>query len=344
MGGKLTTVLITCCQGKYLNGTIRSIRENEDWQDYRIIGVDMSEDTKNYNDVDEVCRVPASKDRDYLNSVLNLCLAEKVDLIIPTFTGELDIFRRHKAMFDVFGIKIAVTQGEGLVVANDKCKSIKFMKENGIKVPKFLVSCNADEIINEMAENEDTEYVLKIADSCGGRGLIKLGSYKNMNVSKKEIQEHIDKHKTVLLEEYLEGDEYTVDLLICNGSIKGYCVKKNLEMFEGVAYKSEIVEFNEALDDCIKFATLLKLEGNVGFDIKCNSQGVPYIIDSNPRLTANVSLATAGGCNLVYQGIRHALGLRVKKQPVPELGTYVHRTERDHFYNKDGVEIWKKKL
>mgnify|MGYP000599909803 CR=1 FL=1 len=42
-----------------------------------------------------------------------------------------------------------------------------------------------------------------------------------------------------------------------------------------------------------------------GFDLKENSDGVPYIIDINPRLTATVSLIQKAGLNLPYYGYRY---------------------------------------
>ena len=49
-----------------------------------------------------------------------------------------------------------------------------------------------------------------------------------------------------------------------------------------------------------KWYHFLNMDGNVGFDFMRNADGVPVLMDINPRLTATVSVIAAGGVNLPY--------------------------------------------
>ena len=58
----------------------------------------------------------------------------------------------------------------------------------------------------------------------------------------------------------------------------------------------------------------MKLNGNIGFDIKERADGTPIIMECNPRATAGIAEFTASGVNLLYFGIKQSLG-----EPLPQV-------------------------
>lgn len=66
-----------------------------------------------------------------------------------------------------------------------------------------------------------------------------------------------------------------------------------------------------------------------------NADGVPVLMDINPRLTATVSVIAAGGVNLPYLRIKQLLG-----EDLPEChvvyGTRLKRRYLEHFTTPEG--------
>ncbi len=62
--------------------------------------------------------------------------------------------------------------------------------------------------------------------------------------------------------------------------------------------------------------SLLRLNGVVGFQFKKNEQGIPCIIESNPRLQGTVILSVAAGANLPCLAVKMALGQQIERPKV----------------------------
>jgi carbamoyl-phosphate synthase large subunit len=84
-----------------------------------------------------------------------------------------------------------------------------------------------------------------------------------------------------------------------------------------------------------KIIESLKLHGNIGFQFKKDKNGLPKILESNPRLQGTTCLCTASGANLVYLGIKLALGEKIIK-PKIKWGTKMIRYWQELYYDKSG--------
>ena len=83
---------------------------------------------------------------------------------------------------------------------------------------------------------------------------------------------------------------------------------------------------------CVEVCRLLHLDGNVGFDVKVDEYGNPFIIDINPRYTATISLSAHAGLNLAYYGFLHSLGRELPAEfPKERIGARIERRLADYF-------------
>ena len=112
----------------------------------------------------------------------------------------------------------------------------------------------------------------------------------------------------MLITGYLPGNEYTVDLLAENGKVLYMVGRENVESLMSIAQRSVLAPNDHAYEVCRKIVELLNMTGNVGFDFIKDENGVPVLMDINPRITATVSVIAAGGVNLPYLRVKQLLG------------------------------------
>ena len=344
---KQTKILITCALGDYMKTEVDLIKSinDDDLGEIIVIGVDAKDKTYDYINLDKFYKVHSIDHYRYYDEIYNLCKEEKINLLIPTHTSELQFFHDYRHIFELIGTKVMVTGGE-LDIANDKIKCRDFMVDNKMPVPVSTVVKNFDQYKKFVSDYPDKTFCIKLRDNCGGRGfyVIRDSEYtKDSRIDKRSLPEKtlnmiFDENKEFLLQEYLPNDEYTVDILSENGKFICGATKKNFSMGNGVAEDSTIVYAPEILQQCTHLAYLLKLDGNIGFDLKEGSDGNVYIIDVNPRLTATVSLIVKSGLDIVHLGIRKSLGLKIPDTiSEAKVGTSIHRKLYDVFEYEGGL-------
>jgi hypothetical protein len=138
------TVLITACGNVYMPGTAASIKNNGE-RNVRLIGADMNHDDTILQMFDQYYQVPRGDDPSYADAILDICVKEKVDVVIPIMSVELETLAKNADRFAAAGVALSVSDLEPLKIANDKLALLKFMEANGIPTARFCeVNCVAD--------------------------------------------------------------------------------------------------------------------------------------------------------------------------------------------------------
>lgn len=96
--------------------------------------------------VDVFYSVPAAEDPSFIDPILDICRMERVDVVLPIVTRELEVFSVAKARFEEIGVKVSVMDPEPLHIANNKALLLSAMKEAGLPTPEFRVVHTADEV------------------------------------------------------------------------------------------------------------------------------------------------------------------------------------------------------
>lgn len=339
----MTKLLFTCALGEYMKGTLDCFRNNPDGADFFIEGTDMAPMEFNAVGLDCFFQVPSCTDQHYIDNILDICQREKIKALFPMNTNELELFETAKDKFAEIGTTVILTSGL-LGIANDKIRMNLFLSKHGINQPLTRTACTYNDYQTVSAKNPETQLCVKLPKGCGGRGFRVIGDEEYIKersspvnyISQSELMKMFgDFNEVFMLQEYLPGIEYTVDVLSVNGKVVAGATKRNGDV-EGIAHRSEIVPNGEAFDQCVKACAVLKLDGNVGFDMKENADGVPYIIDINPRLTATVSLVQKAGLNLPYYGYLHKTGCPLPCSfPEAKIGAKLVRQLADYFINTE---------
>ena len=338
------TVLITACGNPYMPGTAKCLKDNGE-RNIRLVGADMNEDITILQMFDMYYRVPRADDPAYLDSILDVCKKEKVDVLIPIMSAELELLSKNKKLFDEIGTKLSISEYGQLCIANNKLKLFEFMKENNIPSPKFYkVNCLDD--VDKAIEHIGFPIVFKATEGSGSRGMRIIDPSKSRfdllfhekpnscYITLKEFKEILSEGDMpeMLAMEYLPGNEYTVDMLVDNGEVRYSLCRKGLNVQTSIILDGVVVDKPEITALCNKIAEKLCLNGNIGFDVKERSDGTPVIMECNPRATAGVCEFKASGVNLLYLCVKQMLNEELP-EITPEYGVVMKRRYIEMYSN-----------
>ncbi|MBR3241547.1 MAG: ATP-grasp domain-containing protein [Parasporobacterium sp.] len=333
-------VLVTAAGNVYMPGTLACLKNNGERNIY-LVGADMSDDSTILKMCDAAYQVPRGKDPSYADALLDICEKEKVDIVLPIMSVELNALSENKERFEDIGTQVSVSNIDSLRIANDKLKLFNFMKENGLPCADYYAVKSFEELkkSTELLGYPEKRVCVKATDGSGSRGfriLSKTASRFESFMNEKPtaavitldelsgILAEVEEFPELLVMEYLPGAEYSVDLLADNGKALVSCCRKSLRMENSIMLDAVIVDDPAVVKLCNDVTEKLGLDGNIGYDIRERSDGTPVIMECNPRLTSGVPFFMEAGVNLPYLCVKKLMGEKIP-EAVPEYGKIIRR-------------------
>ena len=348
------TILVSASSSPTMPGQLNCYRGNGE-RKIRVVGVDMSSDPSARYLVDAYYQVPAAIAPEYCDIILDICKKERVDIYFPNISAEVSAVAERKTEFDAIGTIVSISDQKAVEIANNKLKAYDFLKGKGVPLPAYYAVHRLQDFVEgcEKLGYPKCPVCLKMVSNSGSRGVRILDakrdryqifahekpnsfftSYEEMF----SILKSRDRLDEMMLVEYMPGNEYTVDLLADQGTVLYMAGRENVESLMSIAQESVVRKIESAYDTSRKVVEVLKLDGNVGFDFMMNADGVPVLMDINPRITATVSVIAAAGLNLPYLRIKQLLG-----EPLPECsveyGTRLRRRYGEIYTDSEGRRI-----
>lgn len=252
-------------------------------------------------------------------AVLDICRKEKIDGITS--------FSLESALPTV----IYVASQMGLVSNALDCLDLTLNKytmrsafeKAGIPVPNYFLIKSASEL-----NNIDIRYpaIIKPVDSGGSQGVNKVNNFQELKDAYAYAEEHSRTH-TVIVEEFVDGREFSVEYLSCRGT--HYNLQITDKVTSGPPHFVEMQHHQPAaisndiamrIKKMVESAlSVLKITNSPSHtEIKLNSRGELYIIEVGPRLGGDyitsdlVRLST--GYDMVHGAINLALGQFIRPQ------------------------------
>lgn len=344
-------VLLTAAGSPSAPGLIKCLKNNGERNVY-VIGTDMKADATINQMCDVVRLVPAASATNYVDELLKVCAEEHVDVLIPGISQELPELQKRRCEFEAIGTKVSVSDGEGLIIANDKIALYEYMKEQGFKIPEFRIAKSLDSFIEACKSigYPKNAICVKIKDGSGSRGIrlidpsksrfdIFAGEKPNSFFTTYDdmisILGEAKEFPELMVMDYLPGMEYSVDLLADHGKTI-YIVGRESNIINASIPQEATLAYNEeAYIISEKIVESLKLDGNVDLDFKFDENGHPQLMEINPRLAATLSVIAAGGCNLLYLRVKQLLGEELPEVKV-NYGVKLKRRYGEYFCDKEG--------
>ena len=348
------TVLLSAAGSPTMPGQLRCFRNNGE-RDIKIVGVDMADDPTIGFMVDKYYKVPEATNKQYVDVLLDICRKENVDIYFPNISAEVSAVAKRVSEFSQIGTKVSIADQSVVDLVNNKLHAYNYFKKAGLTLPKYYpVHTISDyEVGCKQLEYPEKPVCLKLVSNSGSRGVRIIDSSKDRYqifahekpnsffVSYDDMLSILKSAPTLdemMLVEYMPGNEYTVDLLAENGKVLYMVGRENIVSLMSIAQKSIVSRIDSAYEMCEDIVKLLNYTGNIGFDFMKNADGIPILMDINPRLTATVSVIAAAGVNLPYLRIKQLLGETLPDCHI-DYGTTLVRRYGEYLVDSTGKEI-----
>ena len=319
---KKYNVLITGCGRYFMKNFVLDASDGSDY-DVDVFGADMSPDWQMSKYLKMYFKTYSAEDERYFPQLLEICKENRIDVLIPTLDAELLAISQNKHIFDTIGCKIAICSPKTLKIVADKVELSRFLATTTILAPHTEVISDADDFkrVNGLFGDR---FVIKIAGKAGSRGVRvvdrNLDDYDDFANNKMTFRPisfaqavRIVRGKPdgveMIVQEYLEGNEYSVNLVADNGNVVAISGKENIDVVNSTPIRSVSKIDEVAFAESKMLSKMLHFNGNVGIDFIYHN-GAPYLTEINPRTTATMGLDAVAGINTVRIGIDVALGMK----------------------------------
>lgn len=325
-----TTVLLTACGVQFIPGLVDCLKNNGE-RNVRLIGTDMNDDKTLYPLFDKFYVVPPVKSDKYVNTLLDICKNEKVDVLLPFMSAELSALEAKKRDFETVGTKVSVSNGDSIAITNNKLKFYEFLKDKGLPVPKFKRIEKADELYEacEFVGYPQKAVCVKATELSGSRGIrlidpkksrydILFGQkpnsfYTTIDELYATLKERLEMPEMMAME-YLPGAEGSVDLIADHGKILYMAYRESNINLASIPQEATLSYNEKAYRIAEEVIKALSLDGNADLDFKNDADGNPVLMEINPRIAATMQIFKVGGLNLPYLRVKQLLG-----EPLPEI-------------------------
>lgn len=268
------------------------------------------------------------------NAVLEVAKEFKPDGIMTLAT---DMPMRGVAkVSDTLGLH-SISYGTA-VKATDKYDMIKAFEEHNVPAPWFYLVKNYDEIV-PLKDKITYPCIMKPTDNAGSHGVVKIHSYEEL-LDKYEYSHSCSRRGNVIVEEYLDGDEVSVEVMVVNEKVHVLQITDKLttgapyfvEMGHSQPSRMDVGIQNKIKDVAEKACKAIGINtGPAHVEMKVTSQGEPKMIELGARMggdnitTHLVPLST--GVDMVESTIKIALGEEVDVTPTLNCGSSIRYFE-----------------
>ena len=256
----------------------------------KIIGGDCSVFAPALRFVDEVVILPKVNSKDYIESIIKACIEHEIRIIVPTIDTELQIFSNHKKyILDRCGAKVFVSDSDIIEVCNDKILFSRFLSKNGFNVPTLYEDITT-------ISNENFPLFMKPLDGSSSKNANKIDTPLELNLFHKLTEKP-------MIQEFIEGDEYTVDVFVGkDNNIVSIVPRLRMEVRSGEISKGKIILNQDIINEVQKLISKLKPFGQITVQVIRNDNGI-FFIEVNPRFGGGSPMSIMSGansCEFVY--------------------------------------------
>lgn len=244
--------------------------------------------------------IPAGLDPGFVAATLARCLAMGVDVLIPTVDAELRPLGDARAEFSRAGIQMLLAPERALAVTLDKLALAQCCAGH-LRVPRT-------ERLDQVADPESWTYpvIVKPRTGSGSRDISVIESSVALGA--------LDASPDFLVQEYLPGEEYSVDVL---ADVSGHVVasvprvRERVDSGVSVAGRTMHDPELEQLGAAVATATGLTYIANVQF--RRDVAGRPALLEVNPRVPGTLPLTVASGVDMPRMALDSLRG-----RPLPD--------------------------
>lgn len=281
---------------------------------FKVISADIDKLAPGLYLSDKGYLTPPFSQKNFWPEIKRLIKKEKIDIIIPALDPLLVEFAKNFDFFNQLGVRVIISPPETIFLTRDKWKTYELLKDE-IPVAKSFITKNKINIPFPL--------IIKPRDGSGSQNVFKVES-------KRELDFYWRKIKNPIVQEYLEGKEYTVDCLSdLDGKLLACVPRIRIETKAGVSIKGKVVKDDRIEKIAKKITEKIKFQGPFFFQLK-EKKGNLKLTEINARFGGGMPLTAKAGLNIYSLSVRLFLGEKIKISKI-KWGTYFTRYDEEIF-------------
>lgn len=267
----------------------------------RVVATDCSNLAPAVYEADAFYLVPRITAPGYLDVILDICKKEEITGVFSLIDPELSLLAKERDRFLAVGTVPIVSDYELVETCFDKYRMYEMLCKMQIPTAR----CYADkESFYQAQQAGEISYPVFVKPVRGSASI-----HINKVSSDKEIEVLCDLYDDLMIQEYMDGQEYGADVYVdmVSGKCTDIFVKKKIKMRAGETDKSVSYKDDTLFEIIRDFAESCGFRGMIDIDI-FEIDGVYYISEVNPRFGGGYPHAYACGVNMAENVIRNLEG------------------------------------
>jgi carbamoyl-phosphate synthase large subunit len=255
--------------------------------DSKVIGFDASSTAPTIKFVDDFVLSPKLSESNFKQKLYETISNKSIGLIIPTIDTELEFYSKlKKELKTKLNCLVLISDFEVISIFRNKLISHEFFISSGFKSP-YLFS-RADKIIFPV--------FVKPKD-----GSSSIGAFKVEN--RYELEFLLSKNPNLIIQEYIEGTEYSVDVFnYIDSKNVSIVIRERIQVRSGEISKGRIVNDPIIKGTILRLISLIKFVGNITIQLIKKNNDL-YFIEINPRFGGGTPISIMAGANSCHYSI-----------------------------------------
>lgn len=285
----------------------------------RVIGLDAYPLSAGLYCCDKGYLIPRGRDEKFLDEILRICEKEKPNMILSSPEEELLVLSKNKSLFAKKGILVLCPDYDTVKKCADKIETDKVLRSCEVPVPKIY-------------DTENTKFpcIIKPRFGKGSENVFKAESQQELEIYVKKVENPI-------IQEYLDGKEFSVDVLAdLEGKVLSIVPRIRILTESGISLRGVTVRDENIIQYCKKITKNLRLIGPSCIQCFKNKNGIKFI-EINTRFGGGSILSIKANPNIISNLIKLAKG----DTPEPDIsfkeGLTMTRFYDEVFLNKDEI-------
>ena len=277
-------------------------------KELKIYGADMAGTAPALAYCDYVRRVVAMKDPGYIQNLLDICITDHINLLIPTIDTDLLVLSENKERFEEIGTRVMISAPEMIRICRDKNNTSQFFVDCGLHAP--------------MPVNDWQEYksgypaFIKPKDGSSSINAFKVENEEELEVYAGQVEDYI-------VQPFISGHEYTIDIFCdWNGDPISIVPRERLQVRAGEVLKTQIYMDLVMIQEMKTLCKAFKPCGPMTVQLIRDDKGIDWYIEINPRFGGGAPLSMKAGARSAEAILKLMDGEDVDEQEISDGAIY----------------------
>ena len=267
----------------------------------KLYGADMAGTAPALAYCDYTRKVCAIRDPQYIQQLVDICVTDKIDLVMPTIDTDLLVLSQNMEEFEKVGTRVLISKPDKIMICRDKNNTGDFFISCGLKAPRTYN--------NYQAYPGPYPCFIKPKDGSSSINAFKVEDEEELFVYAGQVEDYI-------IQPFVEGREFTIDIF-CDFAGNPICItpRERVQVRAGEVLKTQIFMDETMIEDAKKLCEAFKPCGPMTVQlIQDRNTGDNYYIEINPRYGGGAPLSMKSGARSAEALLRLLCGEIVEYQ------------------------------